>query len=267
MKEEIQEKLNKVIEFVRQRGYHSIYAVIRGSQNYGLDIHCADYNSDFDYMCVVLPTMQDLIRDSNPVSIVYDYEGGHIDVKDMRSYITTVLKMNPSYIETLKTPYYVCVDEGVSCMEKMRNILPSMMIDRGLLFAKALYGMFLEKEKAMCHPYPSIAHKIEKYGYDGKQVHHMYRLLLMMRDFEEFGELVLYPPGAERDLLLRLKTNHVSIEDAREYVSKWKEELVNLKSLLEDRYKNVIPNSSDKMWECVRTAMYEFCSSECGSRR
>ena len=73
---------------------------------------------------------------------------------------------------------------------------------RGMLFAKACYGMFLEKEKAMCHPYPTTVHKIEKWGYDGKQVHHMYRLLLMLRDFEKTGTMVLHPPEQEVQFLL-----------------------------------------------------------------
>ena len=37
-------------------------------------------------------------------------------------------------------------------------------------------GMVYEKHKAMEHPYPTLADKIEKYGYDGKQLSHCARL-------------------------------------------------------------------------------------------
>ena len=44
-------------------------------------------------------------------------------------------------------------------------------------FLKCIYGMALEKQKALCHPYPNLLDKIEKYGYDGKQLSHAYRLV------------------------------------------------------------------------------------------
>ena len=37
--------------------------------------------------------------------------------------------------------------------------------------------MALEKQKALCHPYPATMDKIEKFGYDGKQLSHCRRLL------------------------------------------------------------------------------------------
>ena len=37
--------------------------------------------------------------------------------------------------------------------------------------------MALEKQKALCHPYPNTMDKIEKFGYDGKQLSHCRRLL------------------------------------------------------------------------------------------
>ena len=36
--------------------------------------------------------------------------------------------------------------------------------------------MSMEKRKALCHPYPNLINKIEKYGYDGKQLSHCVRL-------------------------------------------------------------------------------------------
>ena len=36
-------------------------------------------------------------------------------------------------------------------------------------------GMVFEKRKALCHPYEGLREKIEKYGYDNKQLHHILR--------------------------------------------------------------------------------------------
>jgi len=50
-------------------------------------------------------------------------------------------------------------------------------------FLKCIAGMAYEKDKALCHPYPGIIDKIEKYGYDGKQLSHCARLLIFISDF------------------------------------------------------------------------------------
>jgi hypothetical protein len=87
-------------------------------------------------------------------------------------------------------------------------------------FIRAMYGMMCEKEKALEHPYPTIAHKIEKYGFDCKQLHHIMRLWLMMLDYFSNGltlDKCLHPTKIMVEPLLRLKTNAypTSAEEAR----------------------------------------------------
>ena len=43
-------------------------------------------------------------------------------------------------------------------------------------FLRCIKGMSMEKVKAMEHPYPTLIDKINKYGYDPKQLHHIIRL-------------------------------------------------------------------------------------------
>lgn len=173
----INDNLHLVAGFVTQKGLYPVFVSLHGSQNYGVDIYTAEYQSDFDYKCIVLPNLWNLVENRRPVSMVYDFEGGHVDVKDIRVFIDTVLKMNPSYLEGFLTPYSLVVNDEGKWLGEMGPCIPNLLNERGLLFTKACYGMFMEKKKAMCHPYPTLIHKIEKWGYDGKQVHHMYRLL------------------------------------------------------------------------------------------
>ena len=63
----------------------------------------------------------------------------------------------------------------------------------------------MEKRKALCHPYPNTMDKIEKYGYDGKQLHHCARL-------NEFLERYI---------------NETPLADC--YISQKKDELMNYK--------------------------------------
>ena len=44
-----------------------------------------------------------------------------------------------------------------------------------------MVGMALEKQKALCHPYPATKDKIDKYGFDSKQYHHIERLYEFMQ--------------------------------------------------------------------------------------
>ena len=68
--------------------------------------------------------------------------------------------------------------------------------------------MSMEKRKALCHPYPNLIEKIEKYGFDGKQLSHCVRL-------NEFLEKYI---------------NNLDIEDC--YQTSKREELMNLKKQL-----------------------------------
>lgn len=260
------EHLDRAADYVRSLDYYPIFISLHGSQNYGLDIHTEEYQSDYDYKCVVLPNLRTLVENSKPVSMVYDFEGGHIDVKDIRIFIDTVLKMNPSYLECFFTPYAIRYgDEGKVFEDIIAQIAP-LLKERGLLFAKACYGMFMEKEKAMCHPYPTLVHKIEKWGYDGKQVHHMYRLLVMLREFESAGTMVLHPPEEEVQLLLDLKLNRYSLEQAKEMVEKWKDELNAIRGRLEEQYKIVKSDAANAVVKIARRAMYDYCCSENGRK-
>ena len=259
----IQNKLFQVAQYVEQLGYYPVFVALHGSQNYGLEIFTEEYQSDYDYKCIVLPTLQDLVKNSKPVSFVVKYEDVQIDIKDIRIFMETLLKMNPSYLEILFTPYSVFLSEGHR-LGRMKELLPYLMEERGSLFAKAVYGMFLEKEKAMCHLYPTTAYKIERYGYDGKQTHHMYRLLLMLRDFEKTGTMILHPPESEVQFLIDLKLNRYPVEKALVMVDQWKLELYEIRLRLEDKYKNVKSDAANRMIDMSRSAVFSFCCTEKG---
>ena len=258
--------LRKAVEgaadYVKSIGYHPVYACIYGSQNYGLDVYTDEYCSDFDYKVIVLPSLHDLVWDSKPVSTVIDYEGGHIDIKDIRAFMDTMVKCNPQYIEAMLTDHFVCLDEGCNYFPAIRGAMQDFIRSMGSLFVKACCGMFLEKRKAMTHPYPTIAWKIDKWGYDGKQVHHMYRMLLMLRHFHMTGEVSLIPPEDSRQLLTDLKLNHVSLENAEAMIWEWDQEMNALQSTLENRYPITDTFEKAKMIRLSRDMLYERCVKE-----
>lgn len=219
--------LHKQKLILEEKGYSVAYICIYGSQNYNLDIQTDDYKSDIDMKAIVVPTLDDLVKNSKPVSTVIDTEWGQCDIKDIRSYIQTLIKANPAYIETLYTHYSIVDERYKKEFGLMLGNADELVETLKYQFIRAAYGMMCEKEKAMCHPYPTIAHKIEKFGFDGKQVHHIFRLLLLLKDyFEEANPLniALIPPSSDIELLMDLKLNNLTLEEVKPLVKKWMEE-------------------------------------------
>lgn len=224
---EIKEILQKQKGILESQGHTVAYICLYGSQNYDLNVDNGEYKSDVDMKAIVVPTLNDLVYNSKPISTVIDTEWGQCDVKDIRSYFQTLLKANPAYIETLFTDYYIVDKKFEKEFEDILGSSDYLVEALKAQFIRAMYGMMCEKEKAMCHPYPTIAHKIEKYGYDGKQCHHVYRLLLMMKDY--FVENVILseafvPLDSEHKLLLDLKLNKISLEEVKPMMNKWMNE-------------------------------------------
>lgn len=212
----LMECLLKQKHILEEQGYSVAYISVYGSQNYDLAIHTEEYQSDIDMKAVVVPTLDDLVRNSKPISIVVDTEWGQCDVKDIRTYFQTLLKGNPAYLETLFTDYRV-IDKKfetefyyiLKLRERLVETLSAQML-------RSMYGMMCEKEKALCHPYPSTAHKIEKYGYDGKQAHHILRLWVMMGDYFGLGFTLkeCMKPSALKEIMMKLKLNEVPFNEA-----------------------------------------------------
>jgi hypothetical protein len=84
--------------------------------------------------------------------------------------------MNPSYIEPLFTDYYILNEEHADKWNNIKEIAEDFVYENKFRLAKAIYGMCLEKQKALTHEYPSTVAEIEEIGYSKKQLHHARRL-------------------------------------------------------------------------------------------
>lgn len=233
-KERAFKALVKANAFLKEKGYNVFAIIVQGSQNYELDLYEEDYQSDFDCKAFVLPSFEDVYKE-NKVSKVYRVGCGEtgleqIEVKDLRLLGELVGKGNPSYLELLKTDY-VLTNYKVE-FQKLQALLPKLLKTRFSLFARATYGMATEKEKALCHPYPATLDKIEKFGYDPKQLHHIVRLRMLLEDTIEASELQLVPK--EKEYLLDLKKGVLTLEQAKELASKEVARLKELKTQFEN---------------------------------
>lgn len=173
----ITKRVQEHYQFLQSKGYDVVCTMLQGSQNYGLDIYTEEYQSDVDTKSIVLPSLEDFINNKSPVSTVEIMDNDeHAEVKDIRVMFDMFKKMNLSYIELLYSKVKIVnpkYEDLIAEMFENRELIASYNRNQ---FLRCIAGMAYEKRKALCHPYPGIIEKIEKYGYDGKQLSHCARL-------------------------------------------------------------------------------------------
>ena len=228
----LKSELYKCRDYLKGKGYNVVYLCIFGSQNYGLDIYTDDYKSDIDFKAVIIPTLDDLVYNCKPISTTIEYNGGQIDLKDIRSWVDTLVKANPAYIETLYTSLGI-IDE-----DYREYIIPILRLRFALLyslraqFARAVYGMARAREAAFEHPCPSCISDIEKYKYSRKQLHHIVRFFYLLYDYIYDGYLSLEPTEEQKTFLLDIKIGKYKYEDA----CKIRDEYMQKLKILKDTY-------------------------------
>lgn len=178
MREElIIKRVKEHYDYLQSLGYEVVCTCLQGSQNYGLDEYSEEYMSDVDTKSIVLPALDDFIAAKAPISTTVVLENNeHAEVKDIRIMFEMFKKMNLSYIELLYTDFNIINPKYaylISPLFQKRDIIVTYNRNQ---FLRCISGMAQEKRKALCHPYPGLIEKIEKYGYDGKQLHHCARL-------------------------------------------------------------------------------------------
>ena len=175
--EKIMKRVQEHYDYLQSLGYEVVCVCLQGSQNYGLDEYSDEYQSDIDTKAIVLPPLDDFIAAASPVSTVVIMDNNeHAEVKDIRVMFDMFKKANISYIELLFTEFKIINPEWEPYIRDLFDYRARIAAYHRNQFLRCIAGMAMEKRKALCHPYPNLIEKIEKYGYDGKQLHHCVRL-------------------------------------------------------------------------------------------
>lgn len=191
---------------------------IQGSQNYRLDIYTDEYKSDIDTKAIVIPSLEDVVLNRKPISTTHILPNNeHLDIKDIRLYFDNFKKQNINFIEIL----FACAKyinpeykDLYNLLEINREEIARYNPNQAL---RCMAGMSMEKKKALCHPYPTLIDKIEKYGYDGKQLHHiirMYDFITAYAHNESFEFCLTFQPHHME--MMKAKLNEYSLEEALE---------------------------------------------------
>lgn len=187
---------------------------LQGSQNYGLDLP----TSDVDTKLILTPSFYDIAMNKKPVSTTYVRANDeHTDDKDIRLYVETFRKQNLNFLEILFTDYFwvnPLYAKQWNRLVEHREAIARMNPYRAV---KSMKGIALEKFHAMEHPYPTKLDLIEKYGFDGKQVHHLIRVddYLTRYIAGESYESCLRPTESLVAHMMDYKCHRIPLEEAR----------------------------------------------------
>jgi hypothetical protein len=146
---------------------------LQGSQNYGLDYE----GSDIDTKCIVVPSWEDICFNRKAISTTHVRDNDeHIDLKDIRLMFQTFRKQNLNFIEILFTKYKVINPMYEEMWEELIMFNEKIACYDPCGAVKTMKGIAMEKYHAMEHRYPAKAEIIDAWGYDPKQLHHLFRI-------------------------------------------------------------------------------------------
>lgn len=197
--------------------YDVLYIAVQGSQNYNLDIYTDEYKSDIDTKAIILPSIDDFIKNTKPVSTTIILPNSeHCDVKDIRIMFDTFRKQNINFIEILFSDYNIVNPDYADLFYPLienRESIAHLNVNQAL---RCISGMSKEKYTALERLYPNCVEDIEKYGYSRKQYHHIARM-------NEFVKKYIEPNASYADCLISnnadflrdIKVNPKPLEEVR----------------------------------------------------
>ncbi len=235
MNEKVLKRVNEHYEYLIDKGYEVVFLALQGSQNYGLDVYDGEYISDVDTKAVVLPSFEDFVYNRKPTSETIILENNeHIDVKDVRIMFETFRKQNVNFIEILFSEYMIINEKYFDIVTTLLGSREEIAHINRNQAIRCMAGMSKEKLNALKHPYPTIMDKIERFGYDPKQLHHILRMNDFIKKYAVYNlpyTECLIPDN--KKYLIDIKKGILSEEDATRLAIETDEETYKIKSMID----------------------------------
>lgn len=213
---------------------------VYGSQNYELDTP----ESDIDTKCIIVPTFDDICFNRKPVSYTHVRANDeHIEFKDVRLMLNEFRKQNMNFVEILFTKYCVVNPLYADAWNRLAAEREMVAHYNPVLTVVKMAGMAMQKYKALTHPYPSKIEVLAKFGYDPKQIHHIYRINRFLCDYitgKTYAESMI-PGPLYAPYLYEVKAGVLALEQAKTEAEKM---MKIIDKMVED-FKRVGRNESD----------------------
>lgn len=215
IKEQLKRHWDNLVEASKKDDFEIAALFLQGSQNYELDEYSDDYKSDIDTKAIVIPSLQNIVDGVSPMSKTLVLENDeHIDIKDIRVWNTMWEKQNISYLEVLFTKYFIINPKYEDIIVEIINKADDISRMNVTSALKCMGGMSKEKIHALKHPYPTVLKKIEKFGYDPKQLHHICRINEIVKRYISGESLKTAYIPFNKEYLVKLKKGLLSESDA-----------------------------------------------------
>ena len=242
---EIMNRVQEHYSTAESLGYEVVGVFLHGSQNYELEYK----GSDIDCKAVVLPKFNDFVLNNKMISTTHVLENNeHIDLKDIRLMFDCFKKQNINFVEILFTKYKIINPKYESFWKRLVDSNELIARYNNYSSVTCMSGMTLEKYKALEHPYPATMDKIEQYGYDGKQLHHLLRLKEFIQRFangEKYADCLI---SKSRDYLINVKCNkEYNLDEARKVATETKDFIINYKKEYMDTHQLEVNKDVDNM--------------------
>ena len=207
-------RLKQHYNYVCDLGYDVLFISLKGSQNYNLDIHSKQYESDIDSEAVVIPSIDDLISGRIiPSKEIILENNENIDLKDIRTISQSWSKQNVFDLESLFTDYRV-INKQYNCYIKqildLREQLAHINIKQ---FANFMLGIITRDYKILTKQFNNEPY----YNYDIKRLHHLVRNTIFLKNYlicDSFKQLYTLRTDEEDVLLFTLKQYELIKEQA-----------------------------------------------------
>ena len=129
--------------------------------------------------------------------------------------LETFRKSNLNFLEILYTKYYIINPIYEAEWSKLINARDSIVSMNMPSLIKSMKGIASEKFHALEHRYPSRIEWLDKFGYDPKQLHHLFRIEEFMDrwiDGESFANCLI---STEPEWLIDVKRGKYNLDLAR----------------------------------------------------
>ena len=248
--EKVKARLKSDYDMLTEKGYDVVGVFLQGSQNYDLDYD----GSDIDTKAIVVPSFSDFVLNKHPVSTTYVLPSNeHVDIKDIRLMFECFKKQNINFLEILFTRYSYINPKYDAIWKDMVDNADKIAHYNNYAAVNCIAGMIFEKRAALCHRYEGLKDKIDKYGYDSKQLHHIVRC----REFlERYIKGELYSDcliSRNTDHLIAIKSDNAlyNCEEACELADKLVDEAKTIKQDYMDNNPVVIDKDVEDLLNSV----------------
>lgn len=242
----VQKRLQDDYKLLESKGFEVLGVFLQGSQNYDLDYE----GSDIDTKAIVIPSFEDFVLNHKPDSTTLVLESNeHLDIKDIRLMFDCFKKQNINFLEILFTKYFVINPKYATCWKLIQDNVEKIAHYNNYAAVNCIAGMIYEKRAALCHRYEGLKDKIDKYGYDSKQLHHIVRCWEFLYRYiagESYADCLI---SKDANHLIKIKSDNTfySCEQACELADK----LVEDSKLVKDKYMEQNPLKVDKEVEDI----------------